>query len=85
MLLEVCTEGIIFLPGAAGTVQEIFQAACTNYYAAESEVVPMLFVGREHWTETLPAWPLVSALSAGRPMRANLLDTTAEVGELLLR
>ena len=62
MLLEVCTEGIIFLPGAAGTVQEIFQAACTNYYAAESEVVPMLFVGREHWTETLPAWPLVSAL-----------------------
>ena len=33
VLLEVCTAGIVFLPGAAGTVQEIFQAACTNYYA----------------------------------------------------
>ena len=85
MLLEVCTEGIIFLPGAAGTVQEIFQAACTNYYAAEAEVVPMLFVGRDHWTENLPAWPLVRALGAGRPMRAHLLDTTAEVRDLLLR
>ncbi len=85
VLLEVCTEGIIFLPGAAGTVQEIFQAACTNYYAGAEEVVPMLFVGREHWTETLPAWPLVSALGAGRPMRSHLLDSTSEVGELLLR
>ncbi len=85
MLLEVCTAGIIFLPGAAGTVQEIFQAACTNYYAAEADVVPMLFVGREHWTETLPAWPLVSALGAERSTSAHLLDTTAEVGALLLR
>jgi predicted Rossmann-fold nucleotide-binding protein len=84
MLLEVCTGGIIFLPGAAGTVQEIFQAACANYYAAETEVVPMLFVGREYWTETLPAWPLVSALGVGRPTRAHLLDTTLDVGELLL-
>ena len=28
VLLEVCRGGIVFLPGAAGTVQEIFQAAC---------------------------------------------------------
>ena len=33
-LLNRCTGGIVFLPGAAGTVQEIFQDACENFYAA---------------------------------------------------
>jgi predicted Rossmann-fold nucleotide-binding protein len=87
VLLQVCRSGIVFLPGAAGTVQEIFQAACSNYYAAEAEVVPMVFVGRDHWTRTLPAWPLVSALAAGRPLsaRAHLLDDPAQVAGLLLQ
>ena len=30
----MCDAGIVFLPGAAGTVQEIFQDACENYYAS---------------------------------------------------
>jgi predicted Rossmann-fold nucleotide-binding protein len=85
VLLEVCRGGIVFLPGAAGTVQEVFQAACTNYYAEESDVAPMLFVGREYWAETVPAWPLVSTLAEGRPMAtaAHLLDDTTEVLALL--
>ncbi len=85
VLLEVCRDGIVFLPGAAGTVQEIFQAACTNYYAAGSEVVALVFVGREHWTERLPAWPLVNALANGRPFasRAHLVDDTTEALALL--
>jgi predicted Rossmann-fold nucleotide-binding protein len=33
ILLQVCDAGIVFLPGAAGTVQEIFQDACENFYA----------------------------------------------------
>lgn len=87
VLLEVCRGGIVFLPGAAGTVQEIFQAVCTNYYAPESEVAPLLFVGREYWTSTLPAWPLVSALAVGRPLTAGaeLLDDTLEVRRLLVQ
>ncbi len=87
ILLEVCRGGIVFLPGAAGTVQEVFQAACTNYYADEADVAPMLFVGREYWTETVPAWPLVSTLAEGRPLAtaAHLLDDTAEVHGLLTR
>jgi predicted Rossmann-fold nucleotide-binding protein len=86
VLLEVCHGGVVFLPGAAGTVQEVFQAACTNYYAAEADVVPMVFVGREYWTETLPAWPLVSALGAGRGFaaRAHLVDDIEEARALLV-
>ena len=85
VLLEVCRAGIVFLPGAAGTVQEVFQSACTNYYAEAGDVAPMVLVGREQWTSTVPAWPLLEALAAGRPMegRVHLVDDVDEVGGLL--
>ena len=87
VLLEVSRAGMVFLPGAAGTVQEIFQAACTNYYAAEDQVVPMVFVGTDYWTRTLPAWPLVDVLATGRPFaaRASLVGTTEEALALLVQ
>ncbi len=86
VLLQVCRAGIVFLPGAAGTVQEVFQTACTNYSATRSEVTPMVFVGRRHWVETLPVWPLLEALAAGRPVehRIHLVDDPDEVQGLLL-
>ena len=86
VLLEVCRRGIVFLPGAAGTVQEIFQSACTNYYADAAHVAPMVFVGEEYWTRTLPAWPLVGVLAAGRPLapRLHLVDDPADVVAALL-
>ena len=76
ILLEVCDAGIVFLPGAGGTVQEVFQDACENYYADESSVAPMVLVGRTYWTETLPAWPLLESLARGRTMedRVHLVD-----------
>jgi predicted Rossmann-fold nucleotide-binding protein len=85
ILLEVCDGGIVFLPGAAGTVQEVFQDACENYYADESAVAPMVLVGRTYWTETLPVWPLLRALAVERTMEGHvhLVDTAAEAAELL--
>ncbi|QIK76954.1 LOG family protein [Nocardioides piscis] len=85
ILLEVCNAGIVFLPGAGGTVQEIFQDACENYYADESSLAPMVLVGVEHWTRTLPAWPLLTALAAGRAMEPHihLVDTVDEAVALL--
>lgn len=85
ILLEVCDAGIVFLPGAGGTVQEIFQDACENYYADESSVAPMVLVGREHWTETVPAWPLLQALARGRAMEqhVHLVDTVEQAVALV--
>jgi predicted Rossmann-fold nucleotide-binding protein len=85
VLLEVCTAGIVFLPGAGGTVQEVFQDACENYYADETSIAPMVLVGREHWTETLPAWPLLESLARGRAMEdhVHLVDTVAEAAALV--
>ena len=67
-LLRRCVGGIAFLPGAAGTVQELFQDACENYYAEAPMVAPMVLVGAEHWTTEVPAWPLLTALASGREM-----------------
>ena len=71
-LVRRCDGGIVFLAGAAGTVQEVFQDACENYYADEPTVAPMVLVGIEHWTRLVPAWPLLTALAASRPMAARL-------------
>ena len=55
ILLQVCDAGIAFLPGAGGTVQEVFQDACENYYADEAAVAPMVLIGARYWTEQVPA------------------------------
>ena len=85
LLLEVCTGGIVFLPGAGGTVQEIFQDACENYYAGQSAVAPMVLLGRRYWTEELPVWPLLRALAAGRAMEphVHLVDTVEEAVQVV--
>ena len=85
ILLQVCDAGIVFLPGAGGTVQEVFQDACENYYATEDAVAPMVLVGRTYWTQTLPAWPLLQALARGRAMEEHihLVDTVEEAAALV--
>ncbi len=87
-MLHRCRGGIVYLPGAAGTVQEIFQAATENYYAADDSLIaPLVLVGRDYWTRTLPAWPLLDSLSSGRSMAAAvyLVDNAADAASLLLK
>lgn len=66
-------------------MQEIFQNACENYYADESSVAPKVLVGREYWTRTLPAWPLLKALATDRPMQqhVHLVDSIQDAAELV--
>ncbi|MEU2230818.1 LOG family protein [Streptomyces vietnamensis] len=86
-LLARSTAGIVFLPGAAGTVQEIFDNATPNYYGSRGAPTPMVLVNRAHWTIRLPAWPLLETLAAGRPMasRIALVDSIDEAPEALER
>lgn len=86
-LLARCTAGVVFLPGAAGTVQEIFDNATPNYYESRGEPTPMVLVDRAHWTEKLPAWPLLRALADSRSMdaRITLVDSVDEVPQALAR
>jgi len=85
-LLQLCGGGVLYLPGAAGTVQEIFQAATPAFYAPEgTRIPPLVLVGRDYWTETLPAWPLLTALAAGHGMATAIhcVDTWSEALDVL--
>ena len=85
-LLHRCRGGIVYLPGQAGTVQEIFQAVTENFYAADrTQIAPMVLVGVDYWTERLPAWPLLQRLAGDRPMAEviHCVDDIAEAADLL--
>ncbi len=87
-LLARCDAGIVVLPGAAGTVQEIFQAVTRMYYADPADTLPpLVLVGQTQWTHDVPVWELVSSLATGRAMRArvHLVDTVQEAADILLR
>ena len=85
VLLHVCQAGVVFLPGRGGTVQEVFQDACENYYAADADVAPMVLVGREYWTKELPVWPLLRRLAQERAMadHVHLVDDLDDVAGIL--
>jgi predicted Rossmann-fold nucleotide-binding protein len=86
VLLAHANAAIVFLPGAAGTVQEIFQAATPAFYGTQN-ARRMILIGVTYWTKTFPAWPLLRTLAEGRPMATglHLVDTVAEAGILLSR
>ena len=67
-LLHRCRGGIVYLPGHAGTVQEIFQAVTENFAADATQIAPMILIGIDYWTTTYPAWPLLERLGGGRLM-----------------
>ena len=87
VLLEICDAGIVFLPGAAGTVQEVFQDACENYYADPASVAPMVLVGERYWTRDLPVWPLLRSLAEGRAMadHVHLVDDVEDAVKVVTR
>lgn len=86
-LLARCRGGIVYLPGQAGTVQEIFQAVTENYYAADqTEIAPMILVNCHYWTEHFPAWQLLDSLGHNRRMGASVhcVDTVDDATSILL-
>ncbi|MFF1452264.1 Rossmann fold nucleotide-binding protein [Streptomyces sp. NPDC058274] len=86
-LLARCTAGVVFLPGAAGTIQEIFDNATPNYYESRGEPTPMVLVDKAHWTEKHPTWPLLQSLARDRAMesRIALVDRIEQAPEVLKR
>ncbi|MFF6978737.1 LOG family protein [Streptomyces sp. NPDC008343] len=86
-LLARSNAGVVFLPGAAGTVQEIFDNATPNYYESRGEPTPMVLVNRAHWTQKLPTWPLLQALARDRSMesRIALVDRIEQAPQALKR
>jgi predicted Rossmann-fold nucleotide-binding protein len=83
-LLAVATGGVVFTPGSAGTVQEIFQDAAQNHYRGDGPPAPMVLFGVDHWTRQLPVLPLLRSLAHGRDY-ADLITITDDEQEAVAR
>ncbi|MCA9775966.1 MAG: hypothetical protein KC800_04590 [Candidatus Eremiobacteraeota bacterium] len=78
-LLTIANHGVVFAPGSAGTIQEIFQEACQNhYFVVEDRCSPMILMGKDYWTRTKPVWPLLHQLAEDQ-MYGELLYLTDSV------
>ncbi len=94
-MVNVASGGIVFAPGEAGTVQEVFQDATINYYTAgATRPTPMAFLGRSFWnpdpsgtpTDPLskPVYPLVERLAGqARPPFGSSLFISDDPGEIV--
>lgn len=86
-LLAIAKGGVVYSPGSAGTMQEVFQDAAQNHYKTFGFASPMVFLGREHWTQTMPVYPLLDSLQAQgkyRNLLLSIVDTAEEAVEEIL-
>ena len=98
-LVNIGSGGLVFGPGSGGTIQEVFQDACVNYYAP-GRATPMVFLGKSIWDPAVfpprptdlpshprPVYPLVRALAGevtnGFNAAILLSDDAAEVVSFL--
>ena len=81
-LLAIAKGGVIFAPGSAGTIQEIFQDACQNHYKSFGIVSPMVFLNEEYWTHKKPVYPLLVQLAAGKEY-AGFLSISDDVDPIV--
>lgn len=81
-ILTIAFGGIIFTPGSAGTLQEIFQEAVQNHYESFGFASPMVFMGKKFWTEDVPAYSLIQHLMNTGRYKNLLLTLTDDPTEI---
>ncbi len=81
ILLALAIYGIIYAPGSAGTIQEIFQDAAQGQYASFGYVSPMVFFGRKFWSEDTFIYQLLRQISKGHTYH-DLIGIGDEVEEI---
>ncbi len=64
-MLALAQYGVIYAPGSAGTIQEVFMDAAQNRYKSTGVISPMVFLGTEYWKKTKPVYPLLKSLAEG--------------------
>ena len=87
-LLAIAKGGVIFAPGSAGTMQEIFQDMAQNHYETFEYASPMIFLDTQYWSFDRPVYPMIELMK----LRGNvenldmgIYDTVAEIAAHLER
>ena len=86
-ILTIAKGGIIYSPGSAGTMQEIFQEAVQNHYLSFGYASPMIFMNKQYWTEEMPVYRLMKHLiekGKYKNLLTTLTDSTEEIVSTIL-
>lgn len=85
-ILTIAFGGIVYTPGSAGTLQEIFQNAVQNHYLSYGLASPMIFMGKRFWTEDVPVYPMMHRMEENgryKNLLMTLSDDPLEIEEVL--
>lgn len=82
-ILTLAFGGIVFTPGSAGTLQEIFQDAVQNHYLTFGVASPMVFMNRQYWTEEVPVYPFLQTMMERGRYKNLLLSITDDQEEIV--
>lgn len=83
-ILTIAFGGIIYSPGSAGTMQEIFQDAVQNHYLSYGIASPMIFLGTRFWSYDMPIYPLLKHL-VNKGKYKNLLLSLTDSNEEIIK
>ena len=82
-ILTLPYGGIVYTPGSAGTMQEIFQDAVQNHYVSVGLTSPMIFVGCDFWTNQMPVYPMLKNLMQTGMYKNLILALTDDLDEVV--
>ena len=83
ILLSIAKGGIIYSPGSAGTIQEIFQDAAQNHYETFGAPGPMVFLDKDFFLREVPIYPLLEDLVARGKYKNLLISVTDDPQEAI--
>jgi predicted Rossmann-fold nucleotide-binding protein len=85
VLLATSLYGIIYAPGSAGTVQEIFADVAQNHYETYGYTSPMVFLGKKFWSEDNMIYQMLDKFSEGKKYHEmiSIFDEPDEVVEFV--
>jgi len=84
-LLAISLHGVVFSPGSAGTTQEVFMDATQNHYRTFEKVSPMVFLGKEHFSEKTLIYDCLQRQAKGKKYEEymTLTDEVHKVCEFI--
>lgn len=83
-LLAIAKGGVIFSPGSAGTIQEIFQDATQNHYLSFGIASPMVFFNKKYWMTDRPVYPLLEKMLKEEKYE-NLILSICDTGDEVIK
>jgi predicted Rossmann-fold nucleotide-binding protein len=81
-LLSIAVSGVVFAPGRAGTVQELFQDAAQNAYGIHGQS-PMVLFGSDHYGAEPSIYAVLLALARRFGSFDGLVTLTDDPSEVL--